>query len=119
MLIIIDYLAIAVMIGLFIGSTIDDYNDYKENKQGYLALQIITEGIIIVLFGTKCYFGAQFMAYSCCPGRTKLSRSRTFRGKSQEYLQGEKFKIKRTKAERRVLNSYFLFSCVTYCFTII
>ena len=66
LLVILDYLAIAGMISFFTVTTYQDYSDLKPDRKGYLAFQIITEGIIIIFFFFKCYFGTQFLMYSCC-----------------------------------------------------
>ncbi|CDW73003.1 UNKNOWN [Stylonychia lemnae] len=126
-LIVVDLFSLAALVSLFIYSTIDDVNNAGK-RTGYLSFQIFTDGIIVMLFASKCYFGFQFLSYSCCLKKTKV-RSKTMKKSSDQNnsqnaegysnLNLDRFKMQKTKNERRQLSRYFIFSVVTYFFTII
>lgn len=56
MLILVDFIALLALIAFFFTSTLNDLRLNKDRK-GYIAFEVITDGLIIVLFGCKCYTG--------------------------------------------------------------
>eukprot|EP00347_Sterkiella_histriomuscorum_P021269 403334601 len=138
-LIIVDFFALIALVTLFFTSTLKDLQ-LNRGRTGYIAFEVITDGIIVILFACKCYTGFNYLTFSCFASRTKVkSRSATIRktNVSQSttanlnrnnsssnagdmyHSHMDKFKMMKTKNERKWLNQYFLFSVVTYFFTII
>jgi hypothetical protein len=82
----------------------------------FIIFVISTDGIILLLFLFKCIYGVKFFVYTWFP-KASETRRKTERRQTEKDLQ--RFKMRKTKNQRRELNKYFMFSVVTYFFVVI
>ena len=119
MIVLTDFFALFVLFSLIVLSYLKAIENKSIDNSEYLLFQVFTEGIIIILFAFKCYYGAKFLKISCCPDRGKIRKRRTLRPNETEEQEYQRNQMRIVKNQRRELNKFFIFSVVTYCFTII
>lgn len=71
-----DILCLIFLIAFIVITRIKDFDSNDHKRLEFFLFLITTDGIVLILFICKCYYGVKFLVYSCIPSATSRTKKR-------------------------------------------
>lgn len=128
MIALLDFVTLFMFLSLTLYLEVDEYQKNNLLTMEFLFLLLSTNGINIMLFSVKCYYGFKFLLFSYLPQINKKQKRNTtvFANTHRNTYHDEtpaqeayRLEMSQIKKVRRELNKYFLVSSMAYFFILI